>query len=81
MGAAALDAVYPDARNPFAFPELLADEGLEPWKAREVWVSAAPGADHYVDVTGTFHGRSPRCARTRARPGRWTIWRTCCAAG
>jgi LmbE family N-acetylglucosaminyl deacetylase len=55
VGSAALDAVYPDARNPFAFPELLADEGLEPWKAREIWVSAAPGADHFVDVTGTFH--------------------------
>ena len=55
VGSAALDAVYPDARNPFAFPELLADEGLEPWKAREVWVSAAPGPDHYVDVTDTFH--------------------------
>lgn len=55
VGSAALDAVYPDARNPFAFPELLADEGLEPWKAREVWMSAAAGADHYVDVTDTFH--------------------------
>ena len=54
VGSAALDAVYPDARNPFAFPELLADEGLPPWKVREVWLSAAPGADHFVDVTGTF---------------------------
>ncbi len=53
-GSAALDAVYPDARNPFAFPELLAAEGLQPWKVREVWLSAAPGADHYMDVTGTF---------------------------
>jgi LmbE family N-acetylglucosaminyl deacetylase len=54
VGSAALDAVYPDARNPFAFPELLAGEGLQPWKVREVWLSAAPRADHYVDVTGTF---------------------------
>jgi LmbE family N-acetylglucosaminyl deacetylase len=54
VGSAALDAVYPDARNQFAFPELLADEGLEPWTVREVWVSGAPGADHYVDVTDTF---------------------------
>ena len=30
-GEAALCAVYPDARNPFAFPELLEEEGLEPW--------------------------------------------------
>jgi hypothetical protein len=26
---AALDAIYPDARNPFAFPELRLQEGLE----------------------------------------------------
>ncbi len=30
-GEAALCAVYPDARNPFAHPELLEEEGLEPW--------------------------------------------------
>src|SRR3984957_5278471 len=36
VGSAALDAVYPDARNPFAFPELLADDGLEPWTVRAV---------------------------------------------
>ncbi len=54
VGTAALDAVYPDARNPFAFPELLTDEGLDPWKVTETWVSNGPGADHYVDVTDTF---------------------------
>ena len=54
VGAAALDAVYPDARNPFAWPELLADEGLEPWTVREVWIAAGPGADHYVDITDVF---------------------------
>jgi LmbE family N-acetylglucosaminyl deacetylase len=54
VGSAALDAVYPDARNPFAWPELLADEALEPWTVREVWISAAPGADHYVDITDVF---------------------------
>jgi LmbE family N-acetylglucosaminyl deacetylase len=54
VGAAALDAVYPDARNPFAFPDLLTGEGLEPWKVREVWLAASPAADHYVDVTATF---------------------------
>jgi LmbE family N-acetylglucosaminyl deacetylase len=53
-GSAALDAVYPDARNPFAFPDLLADEGLAAWTVREVWVSAAAAANHYVDITDTF---------------------------
>jgi LmbE family N-acetylglucosaminyl deacetylase len=54
VGSAALDAVYPDARNPFAFPELLADEGLEAWTVREVWISATSAPTRYVDVTGTF---------------------------
>ena len=52
-GSAALDAVYPDARNPFAFPEL-ADEGLEPWIVRQVWISGSPEPSHFVDVTDTF---------------------------
>ena len=54
VGAAALDAVYPDARNPFAFPELRDDEGLAPWTVREVWVSGSPSPNHFVDVTETF---------------------------
>jgi len=53
VGSAALDAVYPDARNPFAFPELRLDEGLEPWTVREVWMSSFT-PNHYVDITGTF---------------------------
>jgi LmbE family N-acetylglucosaminyl deacetylase len=54
LGEAAYDAVYPDARNPFAHPELLGDEGLEPWTVREVWVTAGPDPDHAVDVTDLF---------------------------
>jgi LmbE family N-acetylglucosaminyl deacetylase len=53
VGSAALDAVYPDARNPYAFPELRA-EGLEAWTVREVWVTNGPGAAHAVDVTDVF---------------------------
>jgi LmbE family N-acetylglucosaminyl deacetylase len=53
-GEAVTCAVYPDARNPFAFPELLRDHGLAPWTVREIWYSGAPGADHHVDVTSTF---------------------------
>ena len=54
VGSAALDAVYPDARNPFAFPELLADEGLDAWIVPEVWISGGGTPTHYVDVTQTF---------------------------
>lgn len=52
-GEACIRAIYPSARNPFAFPELL-EEGLEAWVVDEVFVSAHPGATHAVDVTDTF---------------------------
>ncbi len=54
-GEAALCAVYPDARNPFAHPELLA-AGLAEWTVSEVWMSAAPQAlvNRWIDVTDTF---------------------------
>ncbi|WP_018653661.1 PIG-L deacetylase family protein [Actinomadura flavalba] len=54
VGSAGLDAVYPDARNPHAFPELLAAEGLEPWAAPEVWLTGGPEVNHVVDVTARF---------------------------
>jgi LmbE family N-acetylglucosaminyl deacetylase len=54
-GEAALCAIYPDARNPFAHPELLTEEGLDAHTVPEVWVlSANDRADHYVDITDTF---------------------------
>ena len=53
-GEAAIQAVYPDARNAFAFEELLKDEGLEPWRVREVWVMSHNTPDHFIDITETF---------------------------
>jgi LmbE family N-acetylglucosaminyl deacetylase len=53
VGGATLDAVYPDARNPYAFPELLLDEGLDAWTVREVWLTGTSTPNHYVDVTTT----------------------------
>ncbi len=55
-GEATLCAVYPDARNPFAHPELLAEEGLAEWTVSEVWMMAAPPGllNHWVDITDTF---------------------------
>jgi LmbE family N-acetylglucosaminyl deacetylase len=54
VGEATLCAVYPDARNPFAHPELLADEGLQPWTVTEVWMVGGPQPNHYLDITDTF---------------------------
>ena len=50
-GEAAVCAVYPDARNPFAFPELLE----EAWTVKELWLMASPQpVATYVDVTDAF---------------------------
>jgi LmbE family N-acetylglucosaminyl deacetylase len=50
-GEAAVQAVYPDARNPFAHPSLLADEGLEAWAVPELWIMGGAVRDRWVDVT------------------------------
>lgn len=57
IGEATTRAVYPDARNPFAFPELLADEGLEPHTVGQLWLFAGPVSDHTVDVTDHLGAR------------------------
>lgn len=54
LGEATIRAVYPAARNAHAYPELLADEGLEPWTVAEAWLMSDQRADHVVDVTATF---------------------------
>ncbi|MHA3703674.1 PIG-L deacetylase family protein [Jatrophihabitans sp. YIM 134969] len=51
VGEATTRAVYPDARNPFAFPELLQDEGLEAWTVHELWVLGLQPSNHVVDIT------------------------------
>lgn len=50
-GEGAMAAVYPDSRNEFAFPELLADEGLEPHTVPELWLIGGPDANRHIDVT------------------------------
>ena len=50
VGEATVQAVYPDARNPRAFRDLLA-EGLAPFRVEEIWIAAPQGGDHLVDVS------------------------------
>ena len=52
-GEAAACAVYPDARNPFAFPELLA-EGLVEHTVPELWIMATERANRVVDATDVY---------------------------
>jgi LmbE family N-acetylglucosaminyl deacetylase len=50
-GTAALDGVYPTARDHLNFPEHLAS-GLEPHKVREVLLWSTNHPNHEVDITG-----------------------------
>ena len=49
-GQAALDAIYPLARNPLGYPEHL-EEGLEVHRVNEVLLAGSDQADHWVDVS------------------------------
>jgi len=54
VGGATVDAVYPDARNPYAFPELQSEEGLEAWTVRAVWLFGGMTPNHHVDISESF---------------------------
>jgi LmbE family N-acetylglucosaminyl deacetylase len=65
-GEATLQAVYPDARNPYSHPELLA-AGLQPHVVEEVWLMASPRSDVGVDITSTVDRKlaALRCHRSQ----------------
>ena len=52
-GIAAVDAVYPAARNPMAFP-WLARSGLEAHRVRRLYLFWSERADTWVDVSATL---------------------------
>jgi LmbE family N-acetylglucosaminyl deacetylase len=60
-GEATICAVYPDSRNEFAFIDELGD--LKPWTVSELWVSAGPRANHYVDITKQFERKKQALLR------------------
>jgi len=53
VGRAALDAVYPLARDHLAFAELV-QVGLDPHKVSEVWLFASSNVNIYVEITSGF---------------------------
>ena len=61
-GQATWAAVYPDSRNPFAFPELLTS-GYEPWVVEEIWIIHHPNSNVTLDITDQFDRkiRALRC--------------------
>jgi LmbE family N-acetylglucosaminyl deacetylase len=66
---AAVCAVYPDARNPFAHPELLDVEGLEPHTVGELWLMSFGTPDIVVDTTKSFERKVAALRRHRSQVG------------
>jgi LmbE family N-acetylglucosaminyl deacetylase len=67
-GEAALDALYPLARNPLGFPEHLED-GLEPHRVNEVLLAGSESPDYYVDVTDYFEKKIAALRRHKSQIG------------
>lgn len=63
-GLAAVDAVYPAARNPMAFP-WLARDGLEEHRIRRLYLFWSNSPDAWIDVTGSL---DRKLAALRAHP-------------
>lgn len=68
LGMACLDALYPQASNPFYFPDQL-ERGLAPHKVPELWLAASEQANHWVDVSLTLDRRfeALRCHRSQVQ--------------
>jgi LmbE family N-acetylglucosaminyl deacetylase len=86
VGEATACVAYPDARNPFAHPELL-EEGLEPHAVKELWLMAAPRANRAVDITDVFDRKLNALRRHESQvvnetdlEGRLRSWATASAA-
>ncbi len=67
-GEATLRAVYPDARNPHAFPELL-DFGYLPHRVPTVWLASSASPTMVVDITDTFDKKMAALSRHESQVG------------
>jgi LmbE family N-acetylglucosaminyl deacetylase len=53
-GEATARALYPAVRNPYAYPELRDNEGLEAWTVNWLWLQGHTEPNHWVDTTEFF---------------------------
>lgn len=79
VGRAALDAIYPLARDPLAFPEQATD-GLTAHAVSEAWLFASTNANSYVDISAGFdrkiHARLAHISQNpdpAALPDNWML--------
>lgn len=53
-GEATARALYPAVRNPYAYPSLRTEEGLEAWSVTWLWLMGSPDINHWIDITEQF---------------------------
>jgi len=56
-GQVVIDAVFPAAQNELFFPELVANEKLQPHHVKEVWISLPKEPNVFIDITGTWENK------------------------
>jgi LmbE family N-acetylglucosaminyl deacetylase len=66
-GQVTLDAVYPAARSALYFPALSQEEGLQPYKVREVYVAGAQHPNITVDITQFFNQKVAALSEHRSQ--------------
>jgi LmbE family N-acetylglucosaminyl deacetylase len=72
VGRVMLDAVFPYARDVHAYPDLY-QEGLEPYKVREVLLWGSPDTNYWLDITDTFNIKMAAlaCHKSQINPDRF----------
>ncbi len=91
-GEAVTRAIYPAVENPFSFPELITEQGLEAYKVPWLWLYGARrnGKTRLWTSPSTSDAKWRRCVRTSPSTRMWGPWRsssnnsagrTRCAAG
>jgi LmbE family N-acetylglucosaminyl deacetylase len=71
-GQAALDALFPLARNHLGFPEHR-DEGLEPHRVNEVLLAGVEQPDYYVDVSDYLDKKIEALRKHKSQIGRGVV--------
>lgn len=73
-GQVTLDAIFPYARDPLSYPDLI-KEGLRPHKVREVLLWSSNDINYRSDITDTFHLKvaALRCHKSQIGSGERAI--------
>lgn len=69
VGEATIRAVYPASENPHAWPELVTEEGLAPYKVPEVWLMGHHTQTVTVDITDVFEKKVAALTRHASQVG------------